>query len=70
MAIEKIQPRSVSFQSSGADFVMPMQLGQRQVEHAERVSLADAEVDAQRRRRNHPAAEAGLGDGVASVQNR
>ena len=26
MAIEKIQPRSVSFQSSGADFVMPISL--------------------------------------------
>ena len=24
MAIEKIQPRSVSFQSSGADLVMPI----------------------------------------------
>ncbi len=26
MAIEKIQPRSVSFQSSGVDCVMPMSL--------------------------------------------
>ena len=26
MAIEKIQPSSVSFQSSGPDFVMPMSL--------------------------------------------
>jgi len=26
MAMEKIQPSSVSFQSSGADFVMPISL--------------------------------------------
>ena len=46
MAIEKIQPRSVSFQSSGADFADPDQLGHRQVEDAERVNLADAQMNA------------------------
>ena len=46
MAIEKIQPRSVSFQSSGADFGDADQLRHRQVEDAERVGLADAQVDA------------------------
>ena len=46
MAIEKIQPRSVSFQSSGADCVTPINLRHRQIEDAECVSLADAQVDA------------------------
>ena len=46
------------------------QLRHRQVEDAERVNLADAQMDAQRRRRNHPAAEPRFGDRVATVQNR
>ena len=50
MAIEKIQPSSVSFQSSGRGFGDADQLGHRQIEDAERVDLADAKVDAQRRR--------------------
>ena len=69
MAIEKIQPRSVSFQSSGRRLSNADQLGHWQIEDAERVSLADAEMNAQRRRRDHPAAESRFGDRMASVEN-
>ena len=44
------------------------QLAHRQVEYAERVSLPNAQMDAQRGRRHHPSAEAGLGDGVRAVE--
>ena len=66
--MEKIQPRSVSFQSSGVGVIDADQLAHRQVEYAERVGLPDAQMDAQRGRRNHPSAEAGLGDGVRAVE--
>ncbi len=67
MAMLKIHPSSVSFQSSGADSVMPI-VGHRKIEYAEGVGLADAKMDAERRRRNEPAAEAGLGDCVCAVE--
>ncbi len=40
------------------------QLGHRQVEHAEGVGLADAQMHAQGGRRHHPPAEARFGDGI------
>ena len=64
MAMLKIQPSSVSFQSSGADFGDADQPGQRQVEDAEGVDLADAQMDAQRGRRHQPAAEPRFRDGM------
>src|SRR5581483_10402094 len=44
------------------------QLCHRQVEHAERIGLADAQMHAQRGRRHHPAAESGLGYRAAAVE--
>ena len=68
MAMLKIQPSSVSFQSSGADSVMPISLRQRQVEHAEGVGLADGQVHGEGGRRDQPAVEARPGDGVLAVE--
>ena len=44
------------------------QLGHRQIEDAKRISLADAQMDAQRGRRHHPAAEPRLSDRPISVK--
>ena len=68
MAMLKIQARSVSFQSSGADWVMPISFVMRKVEHAEGIGLADAQMHAERGRRDQPAAEARPGDGVLAVE--
>ena len=70
MAIEKIQPSSGMLQSSGADWRDAEQLGHRQIEDAERIGLADAQMDAQRRGRHHPAVEAGLGDRMTTIKER
>ena len=40
----------------------------RQVEHAECIGLADAQVHAQRGRRHHPAAESWFGDRVIAIE--
>ena len=70
MAMEKIQPSSVSFQSSGRGLGDADQLGHRQIEDAEGVDLADAEMDAKRGRRDHPAAESGFCDRMATIEYR
>ena len=56
-----------SFQSSGADW-RRRQPGHRQIEDAERVNLADAQMNAKRRRGNHPTTEAGLGDRMTTIK--
>ena len=68
IAIEKIQPSEVNFQSSGAGVDDADQPGHRQVENAESIDLTDAQVNAQRGRRHHPAAEPGLRDRMAAVE--
>ena len=45
------------------------QLRHRQVEHAERIGLADAQVHAQRGWRHHPAAKADAGDGALAAEH-
>ena len=44
------------------------QFGHRQIEHAERIGLADAQVHAQRCWRHHPPAEAGPSNRVAPIE--
>ena len=68
MAMLKIQPSCGCAQSPGADSVMPIEPRERQVEHAERVRLADGQVDGQRRGRHQPAVEARRGDDAAAVE--
>ena len=53
MAMENVQPTSVSFQSPGADWVIPDQLGERQVEGREGVRLTDRQVHGEGRRGHH-----------------
>ncbi len=65
----EIQPSSVSFQSSGADW-RPRSAWHRQVEDAERVDLADAEMNAERRRGTIQRLNPGFSDRMATVKYR
>ena len=70
IAMLNTQPIVLSFQSSGADVVIPISREQRKIEHAERVRLPDREMDRQRRRRNEPARVARVGHGMLAIEKR
>ena len=70
MAMEKVQPTSVSFQSPGAEWVEADELGQRQIEGREGVHLADRQMHRESRGRHQEAVVAGGRDGAFSVQER
>ena len=63
-----IHPIVVSAPVAGAGAVMPMRLRHRHVEDAERVGLADAQVDAERGRGDEPAVKARAGNRVRAVE--
>ncbi len=66
--MENIQPSWVNFQSPGADCVMPMSFVIGRLNNAECIGLTDAQMDAEGRRRHHPAAISRFCDRVLTVE--